>query len=99
MAIKLIKFKEKLKQELSPNYSLVKMLDVPETGNVEISVWTWKDEMQNLQTSNNIAYFVLQWEMIVDQNTVDKVWDIIWITAGTKYTIKWIFKSIIIIIK
>jgi len=96
MAIKLLKFKESEKKQITENYNIVKMLSDKDSKNMEISIWTSKNQYQELETKNETAYFVLQGEMIVDENIIAKVWDVVFVPSNTKYTLNGIFKAVIV---
>ncbi len=96
MSIKLFKKEEASVRKISDSYSVANYLTAADSGRVSLAVSIARDHKETTETSSDRAYFILEGEMIVNDNLVGQAGDVIYIPANTEYNFKGTFKTVIV---
>ena len=96
MGIEIIKKEKGSLREISESYSILNLLSKERSDSMSIAVSTAKDHSETTQTTSDRAYYVLEGELIINNENIAKSGDVVFIPKNTEYTFKGTFKSILI---
>ena len=96
MAVKLIKQEDGVSRKVDDAYSVLNLLTAEDSNNVSVAVSTAENCDKTTKTTSERAYYILEGELIADEEIIAKKGDIIFIPANTDYSFKGTFKAIII---
>lgn len=96
MSIKLLKAKEGTTRKISDSYSVLNLLTVNESEKVSLAVGTAIGHNETAKIASDRAYYVLEGELIVNDNLTAKKGDVVFVPMDTEYNFKGNFKAIIV---
>ncbi len=96
MAIRIIKSEEGVSRKISDSYSVLNLLTANDSDNVSLAISTAKDHDETTKTTSDRVYFVLEGELIINDNLIAKKGDVVFISANTVYNFKGSFKAVLV---
>lgn len=96
MTIKIIKSENGVSRKISESYSVLNLLTASDSDNISLAVSTAENHNETTKTTSDRAYYLLEGELIVDDNLVAKKGDIVFIPANTEYNFKGSFKAVLV---
>ena len=98
MTIKIIKSENGIIRKISDSYSVLNLLTANDCDNVSLAVSTAKNHDETTKTKSDRAYYILEGELIVNNNLVAKKGDVVFVSSNTEYNFKGSFKAILVIV-
>jgi mannose-6-phosphate isomerase-like protein (cupin superfamily) len=83
-------------RKISESYSVLNLLTAQQSEQISLAIGTAIDHEETTQTSSERVYFVLEGEIIVNDEMIIKVGEVVYIPANIEYRFKGSFKAIII---
>jgi ethanolamine utilization protein EutQ (cupin superfamily) len=96
MAIKIIKSEDGVSRKFSDSYSVLNLLTANDSDNVSLSVSSAENHNETTNTTSDRVYYILEGELIVDENLVAKKGDVVFVSANTEYNFKGSFKAVLV---
>ncbi len=96
MTIKIIKSENGIIRKISDSYSVLNLLTANDCDNVSLAVSTAKNHDETTKTKSDRAYYILEGELIVNNNLVAKKGDVVFVSSNTEYNFKGSFKAILV---
>ena len=96
MPIKLFKKEDAAIRRISNSYSVLNFLTVTDSDNVSLAVSEADNHVETTKTSSDRAYYVLEGEIIVNDDFHAGIGDVIYIPANTEYKFQGTFKAVIV---
>lgn len=96
MKIKLFKKENAISRKISGSYSVLNFLTAKDSDKVSIAVGNATNHEEITITNSDRAYFVLEGEIIIDNNLIGKPGDVIFIPAKVQYHFNGTFKAVIV---
>lgn len=96
MSIKNIKQKDGIARKISDSYSVLNLLTAEDSDNVSLALGTAKDHNETTKTTSDRVYYVLEGELIINDEIVAKKEETIFISANTEYNFKGSFKALLV---
>ena len=96
MAIKIIKSEDGICRKISDSYSVLNLLTAHDSDNVSLAVSSADNHDETTKTTSDRVYYILEGELIVDDNLVAKKGDVVFVSANTEYNFKGSFKAILV---
>jgi len=93
MTIKIIKSEDGVGRKISDSYSVLNLLTANDSDNVSLAVSTADNHNE---TTSDRVYYILEGELIVDDNLIAKKGDVVFISANTEYNFKGSFKAVLV---
>jgi len=96
MGIKVIKQENGINRKISDSYSVLNLLTINDSKKMSIAVSIALNHEETTKTLSDRAYYVLEGELIINDDLVAKKGDIIFIKANTEYNFKGSFKAVLV---
>ena len=96
MPIKIFKQKDSIARKIFDSYSVFNFLTAEDSDKVSIAVGVATEHNETTQTSSERVYFVLEGEIIVNDEIIGRKGDVIFISANTQYNFKGTFKAVVV---
>ncbi len=96
MAIKIIKIKDGINRKISDSYSVLNLLTASDSDNVSLAVSSAENHNETTKTTSDRVYYVLEGELIINDNLIAKKGDVVFVSANTEYNFKGSFKAILV---
>lgn len=96
MAIKILKSKDGVSRKISDSYSVLNLLTANDSDNISLAVSTAENHNETTKTTSDRAYYILEGELIVDDNLIAKKGDVVFVSANTEYNFKGSFKAVLV---
>ena len=96
MAIKIIKSTDGVSRKISDSYSVLSLLTANDSDNVSLAVSTAENHDESTKTTSDRVYYILEGELIVNDNLVAKKGDVVFVSANTEYNFKGSFKAVLV---
>ena len=96
MAIKIIKSENGINRKISDSYSVLNLLTANDNDNVSLAVSSADNHDETTKTTSDRVYYILEGELIVDNNLVAKKGDVVFVSANTEYNFKGSFKAVLV---
>ena len=96
MAIKIIKHEDGVSRKISDSYSVLNLLTANDSDNISLAVSTAENHDESTKTTSDRVYYILEGELIVDDNLVAKKGDVVFVAANTEYNFKGSFKAVLV---
>lgn len=93
---KLFKSKNAVIRKISNSYSVANLLTVEDSDKLSVAVSEWINHDETTKTTSDRAYYILEWELIINDELKGETWDVLYIPANTEYNFKWTFKAVLI---
>lgn len=94
--IKCFKAEEAKIRKISDSYSVANLLTVENSEKLSVAVSEAVEHNETTQTSSDRAYYILEWELVINDELKAKKWDLIFIPGNREYNFKWTFKAVLI---
>jgi len=96
MSIKLFKKEEAKERKISDSYSVFNMLTGSDSEKLSVAVGDAKKHIETTQTKSDRAYYILEGEVQVNNEIIAKAGDVVFISAGMRYSFTGTFKAVIV---
>ena len=96
MSIKIIKQEEGMSRKISDSYSVLNLLTAIDSDKVSLSVSSAVNHDETTKTTSDRAYYILEGELIVNNDLIAKKGDVIFVSANTEYNFKGSFKAVLV---
>lgn len=96
MPIKLFKKEDSVIRKISDSYSVFNFLTVNDSDKVSLGVSEADNHVETTKASSDRAYYVLEGEIIVNDDFQARSGDVIYIPANTEYKFQGTFKAVIV---
>lgn len=96
MSVKIIKSENGISRKISDSYSVLNLLTATDSDNVSLAVSTAKNHKETTKTTSDRVYYVLEGELIVNDEYKAKKGDIVFVSANTEYNFKGTFKAVLV---
>ena len=96
MVIKIIKSKDGIKRKISDSHSALNLLTANDSDYVSLAVSSANNHNETTKTTSDRVYYVLEGELIVDDNLVAKKGDVVFVSKNTEYNFKGSFKAVLV---
>ncbi len=96
MTVKIIKSRNGVNRKISDSYSVLNLLTAKDSNHLSLAVSTAKNHRETTKTTSDRIYYILEGELIVNDNLVAKKEDIVFISANTEYNFKGSFKAVLV---
>ena len=96
MEIKLFKKEEATVRKITDSYSVFNFLTADDSDKVSIAVGSAINHDETTKTNSDRAYFVLEGELIVNNNLIGNPGDVVFIPSNVQYNFKGTFKAVIV---
>jgi ethanolamine utilization protein EutQ (cupin superfamily) len=96
MPIKLFKKEDAVIRKISDSYQISNLLTITDSDKVSLGVSEANNHVETTKTSSDRAYYVLEGEIIVNDDFHAMPGDVIYISANTEYKFQGTFKAVIV---
>lgn len=96
MPIKLFKKEDAVIRRISDSYSVLNFLTIADSDKVSLGVSEANNHVETTKTSSDRAYYVLEGEIIVNNDIHAMPGDVIYVPANTEYKFQGTFKAVIV---
>jgi ethanolamine utilization protein EutQ (cupin superfamily) len=96
MSIKIIKQEDGINRKISDSYSVLNLLTGFDSNNVSLAISTAKNHNETTKTKSDRVYYILEGELIVDDNLIAKKGDVVFVSSNTNYNFKGSFKAVLV---
>ncbi|MFH1838305.1 MAG: hypothetical protein ABH808_02315 [Candidatus Kuenenbacteria bacterium] len=96
MEIKLFKKENAIARKISDSYSVFNFLTADDSDKISVAVGSAINHDEITMTNSDRAYFVLEGEIIINNNFIGKPGDVIFIPSNIEYNFQGTFKAVII---
>ncbi len=96
MGIKIFKKEAAAIRKVSGSYSISNFLTVADSAKISLAVGMATDHQETTKTTSDRAYFILEGEILIDDNISGQAGDCLFIPADTEYDFKGTFKAVIV---
>ena len=96
MAIKIIKSEDGVSRKISDSYSVLNLLTANDSDNVSLAVSSADNHDETTKTTSDRVYYILEGELIVDDNLIAKKGDVVFVSANTEYNFKGSFRAVLV---
>lgn len=96
MPIKLFKKEDAIERKVADTYSVFNFLTAADSEKLSVAVGVAKNHNESTKTSSERAYYVLEGEIIINDDIIGEAGDVVLIEGNTEYKFKGNFKAVII---
>ena len=96
MAIKIIKSEDGVSRKISDSYSVLNFLTANDSDNVSLAVSSADNHDETTKTTSDRVYYILEGELIVDDNFIARKGDVVFVSKNTEYNFKGSFKAVLV---
>lgn len=96
MAIKVFKKESGVLRKISGSYSVLNLLTVADSNKISVAMSTAENHEEITKTASDRAYYILEGELIVDEQFVGKPGDVVFVPENTEYKFGGTFKAVLI---
>lgn len=94
--VKLFRKEEGVVRKISETYSVLNLLTAKDSDKVSVAVGTATDHVETTKTLSDRAYYIIDGEMIVNDEIRGGKGDVVFVPANTKYHFSGTFKAVLI---
>lgn len=96
MSVKLFKKEEGSERKISDSHFVLNLLTANDSDKVSVAVSTARNHNETTKTASDRAYYILEGEIIVNDEIIGRPGDIVFIPANTEYNFRGTFKAVLI---
>ncbi len=96
MKIKLFKKEDAIERKISDSYSVFNFLTAEDSDKISVGCSQANNHNETTLINSDRAYFILEGEIIINNNLIGKPGDVIFIPSNTQYNFKGTFKAAIV---
>jgi len=75
---------------------MLNLLTANDSDNASLAISTAKNHNETTKTTSDRVYYILEGELIVDDNLIAKKGDVVFVSANTEYNFKGSFKVLLV---
>ncbi len=96
MGIKIIKQKSGVNRKISDSYSVLNLLTAIDSDNISLAVSSAVNHNETTKTTSDRVYYILEGELIINDNLIAKKGDVVFVSANTEYNFKGSFRAVLV---
>ena len=94
--VKLFKKEEGVIRKISDSYSVLNLLTAKDSSKVSVDVSTATNHFETTRSTSDRAHYILEGEITINNQTIARTGEVIYVPANEEYTFQGSFKSVLI---